>query len=64
MFDLSQDAVIVKLDHFTTSRSHNYRKGDLVPCRFDTLGMNAKGWRAVTQRELDDAAPPKKKKKG
>lgn len=54
---ISDDAVIATLQHFTTARtSHNYRKGDLVPCRFEKLGMGIPGWRAVSDREMDDAA--------
>lgn len=62
---ISDTAVIAKLSTYTTSKSHNYRKGDLVPLRFQTLDMNIPGWRAVTQHEMDeaDAASKKKRKK-
>lgn len=66
---ISDDAVIAKLMVFTTGRDHQYRKGDLIPCRFDGLSMNAQGWRVVSQREMDEAeaareaAKPKKGKR-
>lgn len=53
---ISDVAVIASLSTFTTARhSHSYRKGDLVPCRFETLGMGVPGWRAMSEREMDDA---------
>jgi hypothetical protein len=71
---ISEEAVIASLSTYLTGagKSHQYRKGDLVPCRFDNVGMNQRGWRAVSQREMDDAAaaheakqaPEKKRGKG
>ena len=45
---------LVTLDH--------YRKDDLIPCRFETLDMSQKGWRAVSERELEDSVKGGKKK--
>lgn len=54
---ISDTAVIARLQHFTTAKlSHNYRKDDLVPCKFERLSMNVPGWRAVSEREMDEAA--------
>ena len=53
---VSDTAVIAKLATFTTSKSHNYRKGDMVPCRFGMLDMTIPGWRVVSRRELDESA--------
>lgn len=54
---ISDLAVIAKLKTFTTARaSHNYRKDDLVPCRFEKLSMNNSGWRAISEREMEEAA--------
>lgn len=55
---ISDVAAIARLQTFTTGvgKSHNYRKDDLVPCRFERLGMNVAGWRAVSEREMDEAA--------
>lgn len=61
---VSHDAAIAKLNTFTTSKSHSYRKGDLVACRFEVLGMNVRGWRAMSDRELSDAEARGKKKRG
>lgn len=72
---ISDEAVIAKLKTFTTARaSHQYRKDDLVPCRFERLSMGVPGWRAISEREMDEAAAeqqrradaqkPKRKKKG
>jgi hypothetical protein len=58
---ISQDAVIARLMTFTTSKSHQYRKDDLVACRFEMLGMTIPGWRAMSQRELDEADSHAKK---
>lgn len=62
---ISPDAVIASLSTFLTGsgKSHQYRKGDLVPCRFDEIGMNQRGWKAVSQRELDEAAAANEKKR-
>lgn len=64
---VSDETVVAKLIQYLTSRG-TYRKDDLVPCRFERLGMNVPGWRAVSQRELDDADAaqnrnPKKRKR-
>lgn len=59
---ISDEAVIVKLLTFTTSKSHNYRKGDMVPCRFQALDMGVPGWRAISDRELEDAEAKRQKK--
>lgn len=54
---VSTTAVIAKLLTFlTASRSHSYRKGDIVPCLYAQVGMNQNGWRAVSEREMEAAA--------
>lgn len=60
---ISDEAVIARLQHFTTSREHGYRKDDLVPCRFTTLDMGVPGWRAISETELGSAESAQKKKK-
>lgn len=59
---ISDEAVIAKLQTFTTSKEHDYRKGDLVPCRFTDVGMGATGWLAISERQLDQASAKKTKK--
>jgi len=63
---ISDEAAIARLLTYTTSKSHSYKKGDLVACRFERLGMGVPGWRAMSQRELDeaDSAKAPKKRKG
>lgn len=53
---VSDTAVLARLQHFTTSKSHSYRKGDVVPCRFGMLDMTIPGWKVVSQRELEESA--------
>lgn len=60
---VAPDAAIAKLNTYTTSKSHNYRKGDLVACRYEVLGMNQAGWRVMSDRELADAEARGKKKR-
>lgn len=61
---VGNDTAIARLITFTTGKaSHNYRKGDLVPCRFGKVGMNLTGWRAVSEREMDEAEAAQKAKK-
>lgn len=61
---ISDTAVIAKLDHYTTGKgSHSYKKGDLVACKFEMLGMTVPGWRVVPQHELDESAAKSKKAK-
>lgn len=60
---ISPIACVAELNHFTTSKSHNFRKGDLVPCRYEMLGMNQPGWRSLTDRELAEAEARGKKRK-
>ncbi|HEY1806006.1 MAG TPA: hypothetical protein VGG45_16150 [Terracidiphilus sp.] len=54
---VSPQMVIAQLEHFTTgSKSHPYKKGDFIPCRYQVgQPMNLKGWYAVPQSELDAA---------
>ena len=63
---ISDEAAIAKLLSYTTSKSHTYKKGDLVACRFERLGMGISGWRVMSQREMDDAEATgaAKKRKG
>lgn len=62
---ISDTAVIAQLQHFTTAKlSHNYRKDDLVPCRFGKLSMNMSGWRAVSEREMEEAAAARAAEQG
>lgn len=56
---VSDSAAIVRLNHFVTAtKSHNYRKGDLVPVRYGLLDMGLTGWHSVSERELAEATPP------
>ena len=71
---ISDTAVIAKIMQYTTAKiSHSYKKGDLVACQFEPQNMNQMGWRAVSERELEESTPappppepvakaPKKKK--
>jgi len=50
---------LARLEHYTTnSKSHSYRKGDLVPCRYGRAKMGLNGWTAISEKELEDAAVP------
>lgn len=60
---VSDTAVLARLLTFTTSKSHSYRKDELVACRFEMLNMTVPGWRVMSQRELDDAESQQKKRK-
>lgn len=60
---ISDEAAIAKLLSYTTSKSHSYKKGDLVACRFENLSMGITGWRVMSQRELDDAESARTKSK-
>lgn len=56
---ISNTAAIVQLNHFVTAtKSHNYRKGDLVPVRYGTQDMGLPGWTAVSDKELAAATLP------
>lgn len=57
---LSRTAVIAKIDTFTTGnpKSHTYKRGDLIACRFTEVGMNLSGWKVVGERELSEAGKP------
>lgn len=60
---ISDTAVIARLQHYMTSKSHNYKKDELIACRFETLSMGINGWRVMSERELDAAEQPRKKRK-
>lgn len=52
---ISNTACIAKIMQYTTgNKSHSYRKGDLIPCRFEILDLNQPGWRAVSERQLEE----------
>lgn len=57
---------LARLLRYPVSKSHQYRKGDLIACKHETLGMGISGWRVMSQRELDeaDAEHKARKKKG
>lgn len=56
---VSRTAAIVQLIGFTTAtKSHDYRKDDLVPVQYGKTNMNLMGWRAVSEKELAQAAKP------
>ncbi len=56
---VSATAAIAELQSFTTaSKSHNYRKGDLVPCKFGKTPSGLSGWVAVSEAELKKAERP------
>lgn len=60
---ISDTAVLARLATFTTAKgSHNYRKDDVIPCRFQKLGMGVPGWRVVSEREMDEAQVAQKPK--
>src|ERR1700685_3225747 len=55
---ISETAAIRRLNHsVTATKSHNYRKGDLVPVRYMVLDMGLWGWRSVSEKELAEAKP-------
>lgn len=55
---ISDTAAIVRLNHFVTAtKSHNYRKNDLVPVRYMVLDMGLMGWHSVSEKELAEATP-------
>lgn len=60
---VTPETCLAKIIQYTTSKTHHYRKDEVVPCRFEVLSMNQRGWRAVSTRELDDAQAAHKKKK-
>lgn len=60
---VSDTHCIARLLRYPVSKSHNYKKGDLVPCKHETLGMGVAGWRVISQRELDEAVAAHKKSK-
>lgn len=60
---VTPETCLAKLLQYTTSKTHQYRKDEVVPCRYETLTMNQRGWRAVSTRELDDAQAAHKKRK-
>lgn len=52
---------IAKLETFTVqNKSHNYRKGDLVPARLRPDDMGQTNWIAIDERELQTLAGAKK----
>lgn len=55
---VADDAIIARLQSFTVSREHRYKKGDLVPCRLVMGPMNQKIWQAVDEAELARAPAP------
>lgn len=59
---VSPTTCLAEITQYTTSRSHNFKKGEIVPCRFEPLGFGVPGWRAVSQRELDAATVAVEKK--
>lgn len=48
--------IIVRLATFTTSKDHNYRRGDHVPCRLIRNGYSQLAWEAIPESELREAA--------
>lgn len=60
---VSATAAIAELMNFTTaSKSHNYKKGDLVPCKFGRTITGLKGWTVVSENELQASAKPEEVK--
>jgi len=49
----SDNAVVAKIDGVTMGKTHNYRKGDIVPCRriVDDL-LKAEKWEVISDREI------------
>ncbi len=52
---VSPTKIIVRLAVFTTSKDHNYRREDHVPCRLVRNGFNQLTWEAIPERELREA---------
>ena len=48
------DAIVAEIDSIPMGKSHNYRRGDIVPCRrtVDNF-LNTEGWEIVSERELN-----------
>lgn len=56
---ISDEAVIAKIASFTTNnKSHNYKRHDLIACRFGGTSMNARGWKVVSDQELREPPAP------
>lgn len=53
---INPKAIIVQLKTFTTSKDHNYRRGDHVPCKLVTGPLNQLIWLAIDERDLKDSA--------
>lgn len=60
---VSDTAVTARLQNHSVSRSHNYRKGDLVACRFEKTEVGPRCWIAIPERELQQATEPKRKRR-
>jgi hypothetical protein len=54
---ISNRSVIARIEQFTTGgKSHNYKRNDLVACRFERdPRMNLNVWRAIPEGELERA---------
>jgi hypothetical protein len=53
---VSNDAAIVELGSvLNTNRSHDYKKGDIIPVRRERDDFGGDAWRAVSERELQQA---------
>lgn len=59
---VSDTAVTARLLNFPVSRSHNYKKGDLIACRLRKSNIGINGWHVVPERELQAAQEPKRKR--
>lgn len=60
---VSPTACLARINTFTTGHiSHNYRRGDLIPCRYDILALNQRGWRVVSEREMAEAEEAERRK--
>lgn len=55
---VSKTLGIAELLSFTTSKSHSYRKGSMIPVRFGRGPMGLMGWTAVNEAELEAGAKP------
>ena len=56
---ISDEAVIVRLMTYTTSKDHNYKKGDYVACRLVVNDMNKLQWEIISEEELNRASQVK-----
>lgn len=56
---VSKSAAIAELLSFTTAgKSHNYKKGDMVPCCFRRTPSGLMGWVAINEKELEASKKP------